>query len=165
MEKIWAPWRMTYIEENVIDKRKTTECVFCQLYGVSSDDMKNNLVLYRDEHSFVVMNKYPYNNGHLLVMPALHCADLTALPEDVFAGLHNSLKRAINVLKGALSPDGINLGMNLGAKAGAGIPDHIHYHLVPRWSGDTNFMPVIAETKVISQHILATYDQLKPHFS
>jgi ATP adenylyltransferase len=161
-DRLWAPWRMEYIKDSV--QVRPTTCIFCDLIAPGVDD-RRRLVLHRAERTIVLMNKFPYNNGHLLVMPKAHTGRLDTLDEPTFAELHDTLRRAVKVLEIALEPHGINLGMNLGPEAGAGIPDHIHYHLVPRWTGDTNFMPIIAETKVISQHILATYDELKPHFS
>lgn len=151
---------MEYIRDSVQTRPKT--CIFCGL--LAADDDRNRLVLLRRERVAVLMNKYPYNNGHLLVTPNAHVGHLDGLDAATFAELNDTVRHAVKVLEQALKPHGINVGMNLGLDAGAGIPDHLHYHVVPRWSGDTNFMPVIAETKVISQHILDTYDQLKPYF-
>ena len=161
-DRLWAPWRMEYIKDSVQVRPKT--CIFCDLLAPGDDD-RTRLVLYRGERAAVLMNKFPYNNGHLLVMPRAHAGHLDKLDRETFLDLHDLVHQAINVLERALKPHGLNVGMNLGLEAGAGIPDHMHYHVVPRWSGDTNFMPVIAETKVISQHLLATYDELKPFFT
>lgn len=160
MERLWAPWRTEYITQSV--KKKPDSCVFCDIQAPGDD--RARLVVHRGEHSLVVLNRYPYNNGHLLVMPNAHIGRFEALDEAAFLDLHTLVVRSIQVLEAAMQPQGINLGMNLGTVAGAGIPDHMHYHLVPRWGGDTNFMPVVGETKVISQHVLDTYDRLKPHF-
>jgi ATP adenylyltransferase len=160
-DRLWAPWRMEYIKDSVQVRPKT--CIFCGLLAPGDD--RTRLVLHRGTRVAVLMNKYPYNNGHLLVMPQAHVGHLDGLDRDAFTELHETVHRAVKALEKALKPHGINLGMNLGLEAGAGIPDHMHYHIVPRWSGDTNFMPVIAETKVISQHLLGTYDELKPFFS
>jgi len=151
---------MTYIARD--SSARTELCVFCE--AAKTGDDRERLVLYRSRHSFVIMNRYPYNNGHLLVMPQGHIDRLDLLDAAAFADLHQLVKQSLGVLEKILEPEALNLGMNLGKSAGAGIAGHLHYHLVPRWDGDTNFMPVIGETKVISQHILETYDCLKPGF-
>lgn len=161
MERLWAPWRMAYLTDTHRDCDPS--CVFCAIAAPGGDD-RERLVLLRDQHSFVVLNKYPYNNGHLLVLPRAHAAHFGELDRDAFCGLNDLLAFSIEALRAGLAPHGINLGMNIGKSAGAGIPSHLHYHLVPRWDGDTNFMSVVGETKVISQHILETYDALKPYF-
>ncbi|MBI5509175.1 MAG: HIT domain-containing protein [Deltaproteobacteria bacterium] len=151
---------MEYIKDSVREPPQT--CVFCAL--ASPGDDRERLVLYRGRKTFVLMNKYPYNNGHLLVLPLTHAGRLDALDPETFTELHQTLLVAVTVLQKILEPHAMNVGMNLGPAAGAGIPDHLHYHVVPRWSGDTNFMPVLSETKIISQHIRDTYDQLEPGF-
>ncbi|MEK7704414.1 MAG: HIT domain-containing protein [Myxococcota bacterium] len=161
MERLWAPWRMAYLSDT--QRGPGSACVFCSLGEPEGND-RERLVLLREPHAVVLMNKYPYNNGHLLVLPRAHAADFGALTREAFGALHDLLAFSIDALRAGLGPHGVNLGMNLGKSAGAGIPDHLHYHLVPRWDGDTNFMSVVGETKVISQHILETYDLLKPHF-
>ena len=137
-------------------------CVFCQ--AVEPGDDRERLVLCRSRHAMVIMNRYPYTNGHLLVMPQGHLSRLDDLEADAFGDLHQLVKHSLEILERILKPEAFNLGMNLGRSAGAGMAGHLHYHLVPRWDGDTNFMPIIAETKVISQHIHETYDCLKPSF-
>jgi ATP adenylyltransferase len=159
LDNLWAPWRSDYIEK----PSAGSACVFCELYQPGGDD-REKLVLWRGPNTFVLMNRFPYNNGHLLVLPGAHHGRYDELAPDVFAAVHETLARAVRAVETALRPDGMNVGMNLGRVAGAGIPGHLHYHIVPRWNGDTNFMPVIGETKVISQHLLATYDRLKPAF-
>ena len=160
MKNLWAPWRVTYVTG---DSEKATPpdaepCIFCR-FPQEKDD-RENLLLHRGEKSFVMLNRYPYSNAHLLIVPYVHAAELGALPEDVHDELFRMTTRMTGVIKKAMNAEGINLGMNLGRCAGAGIADHLHVHLVPRWNGDTNFMPVLAETKVISEHLLATYDKL-----
>ncbi len=158
MERLWAPWRGEYVENN----SRTTDpqqCVFCALHDASVGP--EHWVLHQSEHVLVVMNKFPYSNGHLLVMPKKHVSDFETLPEEVSHVLHARLGACVTLVKRVLRCHGVNVGLNLGAAAGAGVPGHMHYHVVPRWEGDSNFMPVVAETKVISQHMLATYQLLR----
>ena len=157
MDALWAPWRLEFVKQE-----KPTGCIFC-LFPADTHDAEN-LVLGRSEKSFVMLNKFPYNNGHLMVIPRRHTADFGALPQDEFVDLHRLLQIAAAVVNEAYSPHAMNVGMNLGRSAGAGIVDHLHYHVVPRWDGDTNFMPVLAETKVMIEHIRTTYDRLRPLF-
>jgi ATP adenylyltransferase len=158
MKQLWAPWRMAYIDQN----SKETGCIFCDKSQAS--DLRGNLVLAATTHSVVMLNKYPYNNGHLLLAPKRHENNLALLPDDEYGDLNEALRRAVGIVREQLNPAGINLGMNLGKCAGAGIEDHLHWHVVPRWEGDTNFMPVIGETRVMPQHLLDSYDRLLPHF-
>ena len=162
MQPIWAPWRMEYVLE---DKQKTPvdECVFCIGRDVTQDQGRQ--VLYRGYYGFIVMNRYPYSNGHLLIIPYRHVFDLTDLTTEEGTELFQLLSLAKEVLLEQLSPQGFNLGMNLGSAAGAGIPGHLHWHIVPRWQGDTNFMPVVGELRVIPQHLKRTYDILADGFS
>lgn len=157
MERLWAPWRMAYIMSTV--KEKDDGCVFCRMLAERDDEQ--NLILYRGEHAFVVLNKFPYNSGHLMVVPVRHTGDFSALtpPEHLeLAALLDATRRA---MEHSLSPHGFNIGMNLGRASGAGIVDHLHYHIVPRWSGDSNFMSVVADTKVISESLTDTWRRLK----
>lgn len=158
MKQLWAPWRMAYIA----DASKDEGCIFCTKYREA--DLRAALVLAQTEHSVVMMNKYPYNNGHLLIAPKHHENNLAQLPGAVFHEVNEVLRQAVEVVRGALNPGGINVGMNLGKCAGAGIEAHLHWHVVPRWEGDTNFMPVIGETRVIPQYLLDSFDQLQPYF-
>jgi ATP adenylyltransferase len=158
VKQIWAPWRMTYIDQGT----KEEGCIFCTLHRQS--DLRAALVLAQTEYSTVMMNKFPYNNGHLLLAPKRHESDPTQLPAQEFVDLNDVLRRSIQIIRRALNPSGINLGMNLGKCAGTGIADHLHWHIVPRWEGDTNFMPVVADTRVMPQHLLDSYDRLKPLF-
>lgn len=159
MKRIWAPWRGEYIKK---DKKINNNCVFCLLS--LSDISSSSLVLYKSKSSFVIMNKYPYNNGHIMVIPNMHTDCFTKLSQEEYIDLSVLLKEAINVIKKTLNPQAVNIGMNLGKEAGAGIFEHIHYHIVPRWNGDTNFMPIIAETKIISEHLNNTYDKILDGF-
>lgn len=158
MKQLWAPWRMAYIEANA----KELGCIFCSKYREA--DLRSALVLAQSEHTVVMMNKFPYNNGHLLLAPKRHENNLARLPSAEFADLNENLRRAMEVVRQVFNPTGINLGMNLGKCAGAGIEEHLHWHIVPRWEGDTNFMPVIAETRVMPQHLFDSFDRLQPHF-
>lgn len=160
MNNLWAPWRMSYVQN--VDN-SDNGCIFCTKPKESND--RDNLLLYRGEHTFVLMNLFPYNNGHLMVIPYQHTADMLDLPAEVSADLWLNLCLCKKALSNAIRPDAFNIGMNIGRTAGAGIDQHVHMHIVPRWSGDTNFMPVIGKTKVISQGIDETYEQLLPHFS
>jgi ATP adenylyltransferase len=159
MDYLWAPWRMNYIQN--VDEKKGG-CVFCELQEEKKD--KDNLILFRGRNNFVIMNLYPYNNGHLLIVPFAHVADCTLLEDQVSSELWRLLCRCKKILASAFHPDGFNIGMNIGRASGAGIDQHIHMHIVPRWNGDTNFMPVTAATKVISQSLAEGYDQLIPYF-
>ena len=152
MEVLWAPWRMSYIES-----AKGRECIFC---GATTGDPRERLLLGTTTHSLVMLNRYPYQNGHLMVAPRRHSADLPALPAAEHADLAETARRALASLGDAFHPEGFNVGMNLGTCAGAGVADHLHWHIVPRWSGDTNFMPVVADVKVIAQSLEALYDLL-----
>jgi ATP adenylyltransferase len=158
VKQLWAPWRMAYIDAGA----KDAGCIFCTKYR--HDDLRAALVLAQTEHSVVMMNKYPYNNGHLLIAPKRHEKDPENLPQDEFIDLNEMLRRSMEIVRRVLNPGCLNLGMNLGKCAGAGIDDHLHWHIVPRWEGDTNFMPVIAETRVMPQHLLDSYDRLQPYF-
>jgi ATP adenylyltransferase len=160
MLPLWAPWRMEYILE--AQDQAPDGCIFCSLPRAQAD--RENLILWRGRRAFVILNKFPYNPGHLMVVPYFHTADLDDLVPDELTELMLGLRRAIGCLRRAMDPEGYNVGINLGRTAGAGIPGHVHYHVVPRWDGDHNFMPILAETKVIPQHLLRTYDQLAPLF-
>ena len=157
MQTLWAPWRMEYIKQD-----KPHDCIFCTFPAQAND--RENLVLGRSAYCFAMLNRFPYNSGHLMVIPRRHVSDLTALPELEFQDLQRLLRASVAVLTEAYHPEGMNLGMNLGRVAGAGIDQHLHWHLVPRWSGDTNFMPVVGETKVMVEHLSECFDRLRPSF-
>ncbi len=156
MRYLWAPWRMTYIL-----KAKQGGCIFCKKPVEGKD--KENLILYQSADGFIIMNKFPYNNGHLMVVPRRHCVDLDQLSGKEFQELSRLLKASTQVLKSCLHPHGFNIGMNVGKVGGAG-EEHIHFHIVPRWAGDTNFMPVLSETKIVPQHLEKTYQKLHSGF-
>lgn len=137
-------------------------CVFCEKPKENQD--KENLILWRGDNCFVILNLFPYNNGHLMVVPYRHVADLAGLQTAEKLELVELTERSISVLREAMSPQGFNIGMNLGKVSGAGIDDHLHIHIVPRWGGDTNFMPVLSDTKVVSESLAETYARLGPHF-
>ena len=144
---------------------KPTSCIFCDFPaqdGVASD--RKNLVAHRSARSFTVLNKYPYNSGHVMVVPRAHVSKLEDLAPEEFADLHEELRLAARVLRDVYRPDGMNVGMNLGRIAGAGIADHLHYHVVPRWAGDTNFMPVLADTRVMVEHLEAAWAKIRRGF-
>ena len=159
MERLWAPWRMEYITEE-----PRPGCLFCRVI-VNPDDTDAALVVWRPDGAVVMLNKYPYNPGHAMVAPVAHLGGLEDLDEAQTASLMRALKRTITVLKGALKPEGFNIGANVGRVAGAGMPDHVHLHVVPRWNGDTSFMPVLGEVKVVNEHLLQTAAKLSEAFA
>lgn len=142
--------------------KKEQGCVFCTRHKRSRD--RKDLILARGRHSFVILNKFPYNNGHLMVVPYRHISTLSDLGKEESAEMHSFLAKAERVLKKSMGPQGFNMGLNLGKAAGAGIDDHLHFHLVPRWFADTNFWPVISATKSMPQHLMDTYDLLKKNW-
>lgn len=162
MEKLWSPWRSNYID-SFKDTEDSDACVFC---SASKDDINSNesLLLYKGKHSFIMMNLYPYNNGHLMIIPYRHLSDYTELSSEELNEITNLNKYAILALKSIMSPHGFNFGANIGQAAGAGIHTHLHFHLVPRWNGDTNFMPVLGEVKIISQDLLQTKNKIVEEF-
>ncbi len=155
MDKLWAPWRVKYVTELI---GKTKGCVFCRMLKEKND--KKNLILLRSALSFTVLNLYPYNNGHLLILPKRHVDDLSKLSKEETADLFELLNYSRGLLDKIMKPAGYNVGMNLGRAAGAGFPGHLHIHVVPRWKYDVNFMPVLAQTKVISASLKALYEKL-----
>jgi ATP adenylyltransferase len=150
---------MVYIGQDA----KEEGCILCN--KARDRDPRESLVLAHTDHTLVLLNKYPYNNGHLLLAPRRHERNLSDLSSQEYADFSESLRRSVAIVREALNPGGINLGMNLGKCAGAGIDDHLHWHIVPRWEGDTNFMPVSAEVRVMPQHLLDSYDRLAPYFT
>ncbi len=163
VKTLWAPWRAEYIR-CAINQHSTGRrgCLFCNLLKAKDD--RQNLILRRGRHAFVVMNRFPYNNGHVMVAPNRHTADLETLSATESAELFKLVQKSLAVLRRGLKPHGFNIGANLGRVAGAGVVGHLHVHIVPRWQGDVNFMPLLSETKVISEHLAATYDKLKRQF-
>jgi ATP adenylyltransferase len=156
MKTIWAPWRMNYIRQ-----KGEKGCIFCKKPLEQKDEQ--NLILYRGRKTFVLMNRFPYNNGHLMIVPKRHCTDLDELSINEFQDLFDVVNVSTQVLKKSLRPHGFNVGINFGKAGGAGI-DHLHVHVVPRWLGDTNFMPVLAETKVVPESLDETYRKLRSVF-
>ncbi|HZU05943.1 MAG TPA: HIT domain-containing protein [Chloroflexota bacterium] len=165
MERLWTPWRRAYIEQAAGQVPSEQEaCFLCVKPAQDPARDRENLILFRGRRAYALLNLYPYNPGHLMVAPYVHCGDLPALSEEDAQELFRLVRQAVAILQAAYRPDGFNLGMNLGRAAGAGVPDHLHVHLVPRWQGDTNFMPVVGDTKVLPESLEQTYDRLQPHF-
>jgi ATP adenylyltransferase len=159
MKRIWAPWRMAYITDE-----PRPGCLFCRVIEDASD-RDSDLVVGRPDGAIVLLNKFPYNPGHLMVAPTAHRPGLEDLDDAETGALMGALRQAIRALKATLDPEGFNIGANAGRVAGAGIPDHVHLHVVPRWNGDTNFMPVLADVKVVNEHLLQTAAKLRQAFS
>lgn len=157
MERLWAPWRMEYILNH-----KPAECIFCLAPHLEFD--RERLLLYRSRFSLVMLNRYPYTNGHLLIAPNRHTADLERLTDEEMLDLFRTLGLCNRILRETAGPDGFNIGINLGRSAGAGVDDHIHLHIVPRWNGDTNFMSVIPDVRVMPENLAVTFDRLLPEF-
>jgi len=160
MDKLWAPWRMKYIKETV--GQPESGCIFCSKPKETAD--RENLILYRGKESFIICNAFPYNNGHLMIVPYMHTNELDDITPACSLEMWALLAKCRQALMKAFQPHGFNIGMNLGRTAGAGIDQHLHMHIVPRWNGDSNFMPVIGETKVMSQSLEDAYDALKGLF-
>jgi ATP adenylyltransferase len=156
-ENLWAPWRLAYIKGE-----KEEGCIFCNRLARDTDEA--DYILHRGQRAFVILNAFPYANGHLMVVPFDHVSDLEALADETLAEMDRLLKRSIAALKQAFGPQGFNIGWNIGKCAGAGVAEHIHEHVVPRWQGDTNYMPVIARVSVIPDALANTWRALKEHF-
>jgi ATP adenylyltransferase len=151
---LWAPWRLEYVTQ-------ADELEGCPICAEAAGEVEESLVVHRGENAFVLLNKFPYSSGHLLVAPIAHEGELERLGDETSLELHRLGLQGIAALKATYKPDGFNLGWNLGRAAGAGIVDHVHLHVVPRWSGDTSFMPVLADVKVLPEHLLATRERLR----
>ena len=158
MDVLWAPWRMEYI----VSDRKDGGCIFCP--GEDRDSDEARLILHVGPLSMVMMNRYPYINGHMLVAPVRHVSGVEPLEDEEMLDLMRTVRRCIEVLRKVMNPEGFNVGLNLGTVAGAGVKDHVHFHIVPRWNGDTNYMTVCGAVRVIPQHLEDTYHALRPHF-
>ncbi len=158
--RIWAPWRLAYVKDAAKDNEE--ECIFCAKPAADADE--ENLIVHRGERSFVILNLFPYTNGHLMVAPYEHTARIQDLPAETVAEMMSLSQRAMNRLEAIYDPHGYNVGFNQGRVAGAGVEHHIHMHVVQRWGGDTNFMPVIADTKVMPQTLEQSYEALKGAF-
>ncbi len=160
MEQLWTPWRYRYVTQAV----KATGCVFCEKAAASPSSDRENLILRRGTHSFTILNLFPYTTGHSMVVPYAHVSALTGLDGETLAEMMQSARDAVEALGSVYRPDGFNLGMNLGRIAGAGIADHVHLHVLPRWAGDTNFMTVVGETRLQPEDLTTTYDKLAAFF-
>jgi ATP adenylyltransferase len=159
MEHLWAPWRMGYILNN---SKNHEGCFLCE--SLKRNDDRKNYVLYRGKHSSVIMNLYPYNNGHLLIVPYAHVPDMNALSIDELTDLMKCAQASLNALKQDMNPEGFNVGINIGKVAGAGLPEHMHIQIVPRWTGDTSYLTVFDETRVMPELLEGTYERLRPYF-
>jgi ATP adenylyltransferase len=155
MKYIWSPWRMTYIQKH----KEVEGCVFCK--AQEQPDGSDNLILHRGKRSFVILNRYPYTSGHLMVVPYVHVSTLTELDSETRAEMMELTNRVMSLLSQEYSAEGFNIGINIGEAAGAGITEHVHQHIVPRWTGDTNFMSALGETRVLPERLEDTYQRLK----
>ena len=160
MKRLWAPWRMEYI----LSENKNKTCLFCDVSRAETTSDKKNLLLHRSKYCFVIMNRYPYNSGHLMVVPYFHTPTFDGLSDKALFELIKTVEISVDMLKKAVNPDGFNIGLNFGKIAGAGMEQHMHIHIVPRWAGDTDSMPIIAETRVMPEHLNKTYTKLKRFF-
>ena len=158
MKQLWAPWRLAFVEK----ASRRSGCIFCEKPALKQDG--KSFILWRGRHAYVIMNIYPYNNGHLLIAPYRHIAAIENLPEPVLFDMMRLVQQSLRAIRKAYAPEGFNLGVNQGKVAGAGIEHHIHLHIVPRWGADTNFMPLLGETRVLPQHLKASYQRLKAAF-
>lgn len=159
-QPLWAPWRMEFIRSE-----KPPGCIFCEFPAAPEEDDRKNLLVHRSAHAFTCLNKYPYNSGHVMVVPRAHVAELPALGPAEWADLQAELRRAAEVVRAVYRPEGLNVGMNLGRSAGAGIVDHLHWHVVPRWIGDNNFMPVLADMRVVVEALDEAWQRLHAGFA
>jgi ATP adenylyltransferase len=161
-QRIWAPWRLEYVKDASKDNEQ--ECIFCAFPGEGAEHDEAHLIVHRGEHCFVILNKFPYTNGHLMIAPFDHIASLPELDADTVAEMMALAQRAMRILEETYSPQGYNVGFNQGRVAGAGVEHHIHMHVVPRWGGDTNFMPVLGDTRVMPQTLEQSYEALAGSF-
>ncbi len=160
MDRLWSPWRSEYISSGTPE---SGECVFCEIQKSSEQD-EINLVVHRGSHCFIVLNRYPYTSGHLLIVPHEHLGELDSAAKEVTDEMMDLTKRSETALREVYQPDGFNVGMNLGKAAGAGIAEHIHIHILPRWIGDTNFMTAVGATRVLPEDLTTTYQKLREKF-
>ncbi len=164
MDILYAPWRDTYVTDTKKEKKPSeNDCVFCEKLATPDCD-EQNFILKKTKHAFVILNLYPYNGGHLLILPQQHIANLEDLSQEVRAELMELVSASVVILKNTLKAEGINSGLNLGRAAGAGIPSHLHFHVLPRWFGDTSFISTIGNTKNVSVDLQRVYNDLKPAF-
>ncbi len=160
MERLYTPWRREYVVNP-----KAVDCPFCDYLSQDASHDADNLILLRSERTFIILNRYPYNNGHLMVLPNLHVSDLEAMDDATQLELMQMTTLAKHLLQRTLQPHGFNVGLNLGKAAGAGLADHLHVHIVPRWSGDTNFMPIVANTRILPEWLGETYQRLRANLA
>ena len=166
MDRLWTPWRRVFVEAAGAPAAGAAPgCFLCGIPAADPARDREHFLLHRGERAFVLLNLYPYNSGHAMVAPYEHSGDFASLDPATASALTALAQRAVSALQRAYRPDAFNLGMNLGLAAGAGVPDHLHLHVVPRWTGDTNFMPVVGETKVLPETLEQTYDRLRPFFA
>ncbi len=169
MDRLWSPWRYNYITgasgEKASDDDSSFSCIFCKLRDANAAIDERNFIIHRAEHNYIVLNLYPYASGHLLIVPYEHTAELDAASDETTAELMRLAVRCHTALREAYTPDGFNLGMNLGQAAGAGVAAHIHLHILPRWMGDANFMTTVGETRVLPEDLATTYRKLREKFS
>ena len=159
MDHLWAPWRIGYILSNSKEHRG---CFLCEALRQNED--RKTYILYRGKHSYVIMNLYPYNSGHLLVVPYAHVQDMNGLSTEELTDLLRCTQESVNVLKQNMNPEGFNIGINIGKSAGAGLPEHMHLQIVPRWTGDTSYITVFDEARVMPELLDGTYERLRPYF-
>ncbi len=158
--RLWAPWRLEYILS-----KKPDHCIFCTYPEETGEEAdRRNLIVHRSALAFTILNRYPYSSGHVMVIPRKHVHELDDLAPGEFVALHEELRLAVRAVRGAYRPEGMNVGMNLGRIAGAGIDEHLHYHVVPRWGGDTNFMPVLADVRVMVEHLDSAWERIRGGF-
>ncbi len=159
MNIIWAPWRLSYVSK--VGKEKKSSCFICEAFSAPEEKAKENLLIHKGKRALVILNRFPYNTAHVMVCPARHTGDFESLLPEEILEINELLKKVMKVIKRAYNPDGFNIGLNLGKVSGGSHDTHIHYHVVPRWQGDTNFMPIIGGAKVIPQSLEETYETIK----
>jgi ATP adenylyltransferase len=166
VDRLWTPWRYQYITGASDEKSgddPSSSCIFCSIQQDPAAD-ERNFILHRAQYNFIILNLYPYTSGHLLIIPYQHTSELDAVPKEATDELMDLAKRAQTILREAYKPDGFNLGMNLGRSAGAGVAGHVHLHVLPRWTGDSNFMSTVGETRVLPEDLPTTYNKLRGKF-
>lgn len=165
MQRMWSPWRSAYIDtfNKPAKKPRRGESIFTLAKNAGDDEA--HLIVWRSPHCFVIMNRFPYNSGHLMVVPNRQVSDILELSGEEWHDITEAIQRSVRALKAIMNPQGFNIGANIGRVAGAGIDDHIHFHIVPRWNGDVNFMPVLSDVKIVSEDMARTYTRLKKAFN
>jgi ATP adenylyltransferase len=163
MDYLWTPWRYSYLTEPRSEASERAECVFCAAAACPDDE--KGLIVHRSEHNFIILNRFPYTSGHVMVVPYAHVATLEEMPDEVLVEMIRLARHCEKILRAAYRPDGLNLGLNIGRSAGAGVAGHIHLHALPRWTGDANFMTPIAETRVLPEDLTVTWRRLRAAFA